>query len=346
MKHRVALIGCGGMAKNHVVRFEELYNRLEVAAIVDIDVERARSVAEMLPNKPLVSASHLDAIPVCDAALLVLPHQLHCDYTLDFLNAGKHILVEKPMANTEAECLRMIDAAKSNRKVLMVAYCMRFHPLIRKMRELIANETYGKTFQLSIWTEQYTEYPEGHWSRSADQLGGGQLFSHGCHYIDLMLWMMGEPVIGSHVGTNLGTPWMEREGTSNVTMKFANGACGYHFGTWGARGSRLKYSFQAHCEKGMLEVAFQDGKLFYHGNLNKHTPGQEEKCNSEVLLETPAYKSTTAEMAHFLDCIETGELPLTDAESSLEGLRVIWELYKAEDENRLANLSGIVKNFK
>ena len=80
-----------------------------------------------------------------------------------------------------------------------------------------------------------------------ETLGGGQLFSHGCHYIDILLAWMGQPVSGTHLGTNFGTPWMEGEGTSNVSLKFANGALGYHFGTWGAKGTRLRYSFHAHC---------------------------------------------------------------------------------------------------
>ena len=81
-----------------------------------------------------------------------------------------------------------------------------------------------------------------------------------------MLWMLGKPVRGSHYGTNRGTPWMEKEGTSNVTIEFENGILGYHFGTWGARGTRLKYSFHAHCEEGMIEAAISEGKLIAHSS--------------------------------------------------------------------------------
>ncbi len=347
MKHKIALIGCGGMAKAHAGRFEELQDRLEVTAVVDIDIERAKAVAELLPNDPVVSTDHRDAFPVCDAALLVLPHHLHCEYTLSFLNAGKHVLAEKPLGNSEDECRQMIEAARRNNRTLMVAYCMRFHPLVIKMKELIHCEAYGKTFQLSIWTEQHTERDPSNWMCRANMVGGGQLFSHGCHYIDLMLWMMGRPVIGSHIGTNLGTPWMEREGTSNVSIMFENGACGYHFGTWGARGTKLGYAFHAHCEEGMLEIDYAKGQLLLHSKLEKHIPGETEGGGrTKVLLEAPAAKSTTIEMAHFLDCIENGTVPLTDAESSLEGLKVIWELYKAEDRKQLADLNGIIKHFK
>lgn len=340
MKHRIALIGCGGMAVSHVRRFEDLYNRLEVAAIVDIDCERAENLAKLLPDKPKVFTDYHDALPCCDVVLMALPHHLHAQCTIDCLNAEKHVLAEKPLANNEEDCIDMIRAAKANNRVLMVAYCMRFHPLLIKMKELITAETYGKCFQLSIWTEQHTERAPDNWMCRKATLGGGQLFSHGCHYIDLMLWMLGHPVIGTHISSNMGTPWMEREGTSNVTITFESGAMGYHFGTWGARGTRHGYAFHAHCEEGMLEFDLAAGKLYLHSNLSKHNPGENENSKISVLAEAPSCKPTIQEMRHFLDCVETGATPITNAIESLEGLKVIWKLYEAEEQLKIANLKG------
>ena len=261
---------------------------------------------------------------------------------MDCLGAGKHVLVEKPMALDETECVEMIEEAKRQDRVLMVAYCMRFHPLVVRMKELIDEKTYGEVFQLSIWTEQLTQRDEGHWSRSAATLGGGQFFSHGCHYIDLLLWMLGKPVRGNHYGTNRGTPWMEREGTSNVTIEFEEGILGYHFGTWGARGSRLKYAFHAHCEKGMLEIDLRAGQLIAHTRAEEHDSGKlVARQQEDVLLEVEHAKHTELEMAHFIDCIENGKRPLTDGPGSLEGLQVIWKLYEAEDRNEVADLRGL-----
>ena len=340
-KLKIGMFGCGGMAKAHALRFEALTDKIEVAALVDLDKERAQAVADLLPGKPLVTADYRETLPLIDAALVVLPHHLHCPVTLDCLNAGKHVLCEKPLANTEAECRAMIDAARRNKRVLMVAYCMRFHPLLRKFKELLDSKTFGECFQLSIWTEQHTEREPGSWVCRADQVGGGQLFSHGCHYIDLMLWIMGKPLWGSHIGSNLGTPWMEREGTSNVSIAFEGGKLGYHFGTWGARGSKLKYSFHAHCEKGMLEWDVTGGKLQFYGDASAHVPGTDPTQKVTLLAEDAFAKPTAEEMSHFVDCVETGAAPLTDPVSSLEGLKVIWKLYEAEDKHELADLRGL-----
>ncbi|MCF6176211.1 MAG: Gfo/Idh/MocA family oxidoreductase [Victivallaceae bacterium] len=340
-KIKIGIIGCGGMAKTHASRFETLMDRIEISALVDLDLEKAQAVADLLPNNPMVTSSYEEALDVCDAMLVVLPHHLHHQVTIDCLNAGKHVLCEKPLANTEQHCREMFEAAQQNKRVLMVAYCMRFHPLVNKLKEYIDNNTFGKCFQLSIWTEQHTEREPDNWMCRKDQVGGGQLFSHGCHYIDLMLWIMGKPVRGSHISSNLCTPWMEGEGTSNVSIEFEDGKLGYHFGTWGARGSKLKYAFHAHCEKGMLELDITAGTLKYYGDAEAHVPGSEAKQQEILLAEEPHAKPTAEEMRHFINCIKTGEKPLTDPVSSIEGLKVIWQLYEAEARHELAALRGL-----
>ena len=327
---RLGLIGCGGMSKSHLRRFHLLAPRLQLAAAVDTEAEKAREVADHVDGvRP--ATDYRDILDDIDAALIALPHHLHHPVAKACLQAGKHVLLEKPMANSEAECLDLIDTAAAAQRTFMIAYCMRFHPLVVAMKKLLDEEAYGEVFQVSIWTEQLTRREPDNWMCKAATLGGGQLFSHGCHYIDILLWYLGKPLSGTHVGTNLGTPWMEWEGTSNVSMQFEGGKLGYHFGTWGARGTRLRYSFHAHCTEGMIEADIQDHRLIAHA-------GGEEK----VLLEIePGGKHTENEMIHFLDCIESGQRPLTDGRGSLQGLRVIWKLYEAECQGVVADLSGL-----
>lgn len=324
---RLAIIGCGGMAETHFAGFGDV-DGIEVTATVDVEADRAAAAADRFDAaRPATDyRSVLDAV---DAALVALPHHLHHPVARDCLEADCHVLLEKPMALDEADCLELIEAADHRELVLMVAYIQRFNPLVTRLKDVLDAGTYGSPFQISIWTEQHTRYPPDHWASDADTLGGGQLFSHGCHYIDLLLWLLGRPVAGTHMGTNTGTPWMDREGTSNVTMQFESGAMGYHFGTWGARGSRLRYAIHAHCTDGMIEADLTNGRLV---GLRD---GQEE-----VLLETAATKSTAAQLAHFVDCIETGRTPRTDGRRSLQSLRVIWRLYEAERREVVADLRG------
>jgi predicted dehydrogenase len=333
---RLALIGCGGISKGHARRFNANSDRMKVVVTLDIDEERARTAAEDI-GADKHATDFREILPEVDAVLIALPHHLHHRVGMECLEAGKHVLMEKPLANTEEECLELIETSKKQDRVLMVAYCMRFHPLLVKVKELIDSKAFGDIFHLSVWTEQYTHPQEGSWLRNAKMLGGGQLFSHGCHYIDILLWLMGKPVQGTHVGTNFGTPWMEMEGTSDVSIRFENGAIGYHMGTWGARGTKLRYSLHAHGTKGMLELDFSNGQLIAH-----HGALEEQKGAKEVLMEVEGHsKNMELEMAHFLDCIETGATPITDGPTSLQGLRTIWRLYEAEQKNIVADLRGL-----
>ncbi len=343
-KLRMGIIGCGGMAANHAKNFAGTGGKIDVAALVDVEIERAKNAAAHFPGNPAVASDYRSILDSVDAVMLVLPHHLHHPVGMECLNAGRHVLCEKPLANTERECLEMIEAARRNSKVLMTAYCMRFNPLVLKFKDFLDNKLLGECFQLSIWTEQYTRYGDSHWSADAEKLGGGQLFSHGCHYIDLLLWIMGKPLRGSHIGTNFGTPWMEREGTSNVSIEFEGGRLGYHFGTWGARGSKLRYSFHAHCEKGMIELELRENVIRAYTDGEVHVPGMNEGQKTAVITnmdKLTAKKNTAEETLHFAECIEKGLKPVTDAVSSLEGLRVIWKLYEAEEKRELADLRGL-----
>lgn len=327
---KLALIGCGGMGQSHLRRFHILNQRLELRAAVDIDPDTAGQVASHFPDCT-TSADYREVLDAVDAVLIALPHHLHHPVALDCLRAGKHVLLEKPMANSEAQCLQLIEEGQRQGVVLMIAYCMRFHPLVTGLRDALAQKRAGDLFQLSIWTEQLTQRAADSWMCRADTLGGGQLFSHGCHYIDLLLWFLGQPLRGLHLGTNRGTPWMEREGTSNVCMEFDGGRLGYHFGTWGARGSRLRYAFHAHCDDGLLEADITGKQLLLHRG-----------SETSVLLQlADSGKHTENEMAHFLDCIETGQAPLTDGPSALRSLRAIWLLYAAEDGSQWADLRDV-----
>ena len=340
---RLGFIGCGGsMAKIHAQGFLECSDIVKITAVCDIVEERARDVASVLDD-PYVTTDYRTMVDHVDAVLVVLPHDLHYECGMFFARHKKHILMEKPLCNSEEECLRLIETCEEEQVVLMCAYPVRYWPGIVKLKELVDSGEYGKIIQMSVWTEQLTRWSETHWGSTA-RLGGGQLFSHGCHYIDLLLWFLGEPVWGAHIGTRVGTPWLLKEGTSAVTMLFENGAIGYHGATWGARGTRMGYDFQIQTERGMLEYDHIAGEVRLFNKNAEHKPGAEGSDQDMQILWTRSgerSKQTQFELRHFIDCIHTGKKPLTDARSSLQGLRVIWKLYDAEAHHVMADLRGL-----
>jgi len=349
---RMGLIGCGTMARSYVAALGALRDRVRFTGFADIDLARAEAAAAAAPGA-VAAADYHDILDHVDAVIVALPHDLHYPVGMDCLKARKHLLMEKPLALTEQECRALIAADTSPDPVFMVGYVMRHDPLWTRMGEYIRNRTFGEAFHVSIWTEQYTDTSRGAWLGEAKRLGGGQLFSHGCHYVDLLLHWLGDPVCGTHVGTNLGTPWMEREGSSNVALKFASGATAYHFGTWGARGSRLRYCAHAHCTGGMLELDHAAGTITLHrdrsgGDLPAldalAAPGEKlESPNRVVVYRRPGEggKAVAAQVGAFLDCIEQRRKPEVSAAASVRSLQVIWKLYEAERANVVADLRGI-----
>ncbi|MBQ9859571.1 MAG: Gfo/Idh/MocA family oxidoreductase [Clostridia bacterium] len=341
-KLRLGLIGCGGMMELHAQSVHECTKELEITAVCDIIRERAEKVAAVL-NNPYITTDYTDMLDYVDAVLVALPHDLHYECGVFFAHNKKHVLMEKPLANSEEECLRLIQVCEEEGVTLMCAYPVRYWPGVVKLKELVDSGEYGKVMQMSIWTEQLTNLGELHWSNTA-RIGGGQLFSHGCHYIDVMMWFLGEPVTGAHVGSRVGTPWLMREGSSMVTLKFASGVIGYHGATWGARGSKQKYSFQVHTEKGLLEYDHFSGVINLYQNFTEHRPDDSDSVQEKRelwRLGGQVTKATEFEISHFVDCVRNNKTPLTNGPSALQGLRVIWALYDAEKQGKMADLRGL-----
>ena len=336
---RLGIVGCGKMMRQHIKGVANVEN-VQVTAFADILLDNAKALAEDYPGA-YITTDYRTMTDCVDAVLVALPHDLHYECGLYFARHGKHVLMEKPLCNTEEECLRLIEACEEEGVVLMCAYPLRYRPGVLKMKELADSGKYGRILQMSLWTEQLTKMgDETSWGATA-RLGGGQFFSHGCHYVDLLLWFLGQPLQGMHFGTNVGTPWMLREGTSIAGFKFANGALGYHGATWGARGTHLGWNFQLMMEKGLLEY---DKKCIRFYNQNAvHDPSRLDGCKYTVIWEDDVLqgKQTQYEIRHFIDCILTGKRPDTHGRNALKSLQVIWKMYDAEKFGVIADLSGI-----
>lgn len=336
-KIRLAIVGCGFISNYHQDAFTKLYDKMEVVGCCDLIRERAEKTAEYLGAEYVCEDYHM-LLDKADAFLLAVPHDQHYPLGMECLRNGKHVLMEKPMALNEKECLDLIHEADRNAVTFMVGYVMRYHPMMIRLKSVIDSKMYGECFSMSIWTEQYSNV-YGYYEKEKN--GGGQFFNHGCHYVDLLMWFLGNPVKGAHMGTNLGTPWMEGEGTSNCIFEFAGGKLGYHFGTWGARGMKHSYAIHAFFEKGMVECCLNDGKMYFH-HQSKEMPYY-ETCDEQIMIFQcePHIHQPVFELEHFADCVLQDKTPTTSGSVSMQSLRVIWRMYEAEEKNVIADLSGI-----
>ncbi len=321
-KTRVALIGCGGISRSHTAGYLALADRVEVKYCCDPFEANANERAEQLGATPVAQyegiLSEVDAVDICT------PHHLHHPQAKAALEAGCHVLVEKPMANLRHECEELADLAEAKGRRLMVAYVLRYMPALERLKEVVAAGTYGDLIQIASSVEALVSGDRLPWAAKKDQLGGGVMFSHGCHTIDVMIDVAGPVNRVAMLGNNVNAEWMEGEGTAQMILEFASGALGHHTSSWAMVHKHAIPSVRAWLRDGFLELAGQ--------NLVAYV-GSESKVLYEHQADTPPAMSRQIE--HYVDCCQNDRQPRTDARSAIESLKVIWAAYKSRETGRM-----------
>lgn len=342
-KVKLGLVGCGKMMYSHCLSMLEAGN-IEITAVCDINLENAKKTAEQLGiDKTYYTDDYRTMIGKCEAVLLPLPHNIHYEVALFFARHKVHVLVEKNMCASEEECRRLIKACEEEGVVLMCAYPVPYRPAVVKLKEMVDSGDYGKVIMMSSWTEQQTMPHVFGWNAD-NRVGGGQFWCHGCHYVDVLLRFLGNPVRGTHVGTRAGHNGnMLKESSSLVTMEFESGAVGFHSATWCARGTRLGWTLDIMTEKGLIHYDREDGEIRFYAGQSRRTPGESLSKDYELVWSEPASmsKQTHFEIRHFANCILNGTKPWTDGYSTMQGQRCITALYDAEEHGTVADLRGM-----
>jgi len=188
---RVALVGCGAVAERYHLPALLACPDVQVVACVDISVERARALANRA-NAPHAVSNHRELAGQIDLAIVAVPNALHEPIACDILAAGVHVLVEKPMGRTTAECDRMIAAATAAQVVLAVGHDFRFFPIARFARDWFAAAPLGPIRRVDIRQSAGSRWPSVVPDVLARSAGGGALITFGIHLVDLLHWWLGE----------------------------------------------------------------------------------------------------------------------------------------------------------
>lgn len=314
---RTAVVGLNmGLAHANAYALSE---KSDLRYVVDLDEHKAKSVAAELVCEP--ETDWRKVLPEVDAISFATPHHLHAPMALEAIRMGKHVLIEKPLALSEAECAELIREAEAHGVVLMVAYIVRYRPEVQLLKQIVDSGQYGRPLNANCWVESYLRPAPESWFAKRATLGGGVLFSHGCHYIDLLTWLLGKPVQVAGLGTRLGTEWMEGEGTHHSILKFESGALAHQITSWGLK---------VNCKPALLHVHTPEACLVLYGSKLEAVTAE----GRQLLYEPPGDRNPKAgalhQIEHFLDCIATGGKPLTDGMAGLESQRVIWSIYNQE----------------
>jgi len=234
-KVRVGVIGMG-MGRNHAIHYRDC-PEAEVIALCDQDGERLARVAGEMKAPPALYSSWEDLLadPRVDAVSVVLPNVLHAPVTLRALEAGKHVMCEKPLAMHAAEAQEMVDTARRLGRKFMVHFNVRFWPTSQAIKRAIDDGHLGHIYYArSVWHRQRGIPRMGGWFTQKEKAGGGALIDIGVHRLDLAMWFMGYPrpvsVSGATYGY-LGRSLAEKEGVTfdvddmaTAFIRFDNGA--------------------------------------------------------------------------------------------------------------------------
>ena len=242
-KIRVGIVGCGGIAnRKHFPSISRLPD-VEMVAFCDIIIERAQAAAASYgPPDSLVCEDYHDLIARddIDVVHVCTPNNSHAEITIAALNAGKHVMCEKPMAKTAAEAKAMLEAYRSSGKLLTIGYQNRFREDTLFMKSLCDDGELGEIYFAKALAIRRRGVPTHGVFTEKEKQGGGPLIDLGTHALDIALWMMQnyEPasVLGSTFdkigkigsGANGFGPWnpatYEVEDSAFGLIKFRNGA--------------------------------------------------------------------------------------------------------------------------
>lgn len=231
---KLGIVGAGAIAQRNASEAARS-GAAEIVGVFDINHKVARDMARALKAPFCTSYEALLDTPGLEAVLMSTPHHLHRPMTVEAANRGKHVMVEKPIANTMAEAEEMIDACRRNGVALAVNYSFRYLPKIQKAKELIDAGALGEITGIHIAQQSYKDrgYYVGAQSNSPDdwraskaKCGGGFLIMTVCHAVDYIYYITGLRATRTYAEyATLGSP-AEVEDIISVSFRLNNGAVG------------------------------------------------------------------------------------------------------------------------
>ena len=308
----VALFGSGWIMDFHA-RGILAHTGGRLVAVANHREESARALAERHAiERVTTNWEGLATDPEVDAAVVATPNALHAPQTIALLRNGKHVLVEKPMAISVAECDAMIEASKASGARLMVAHCWRFRDEVLAMRDRIASGALGTIVKTRGYGVHAGWGPSG-WFTDPVLAGGGALVDMGVHAIDTARFLLGDPE-PVEVCARLGTRYADERYTVDddgiLLITWSNGTNSIvESGWWQPRAGGLEADTEVYGTSGYARIWPPEPapEGYDHGSQ-------------------PMY---TAQMAEFLDAIAAGREPRSSGEDGRIVMRVVEEAYRS-----------------
>ncbi len=340
-KLRVAVIGCGSIAKHrHLVEYKQ-HNQADIVAVCDIVEARAKEMtakygATAYTNyHTLLNSEQVDAVSVC------LPNYLHAPVSIDALNAGCHVLCEKPMATSQQEAEDMIRAAKANHKKLMIAHNQRFVASHIKAKKLIAKGELGKIYSFrttfghggpEAWSADGAES----WFFKKEQAFIGAMGDLGVHKADLLRYLLGEEFteVSAIVETNAKANATVDDNAVCI-LKSASGVIGTLTASW-AYNTTEDNSTIIYGEKAVLRIEDDPN----YGLIVQYSNGDTINYQLGKIQSNEAGGQTTTHVIdHFIASIVEDKEPLINGEEGMKSLNIILAALESSKTKQLIQIA-------
>ncbi|MDR1692163.1 MAG: Gfo/Idh/MocA family oxidoreductase [Oscillospiraceae bacterium] len=340
---RVAVIGTGNISPMHIQGYLAYPERCEITALCDIVPDKCReknarfglNAAVFDSHQALLSGAEIDLVSICT------PPYTHAEIAVNCLKAGRHVLVEKPMAASVAECDGMNRAATASGSVVFSVVAQnRFRASVWNLKRVLDSGMIGKIVHAQIdshWWRGHSYY-DLWWRGLWEKEGGGPTLNHAVHHIDMLGWMMGLPDSVCAMMANTSHDNSEVEDLSVAVLRYANGALAQVTSSVVHHGEEQQVIFQG--EKARVSAPWRVAASLSQPNgfPVRNTPLEEELT---AFFDAPppfAHEGHTGQIGDVLTSIERGGSPLVGGEDGRRTVELIAGIYKAASGNRTVTL--------
>lgn len=335
---KYALIGCGRIAVNHVKAVAN--NNLEFVAMCDVDDSKFDIMLDKAGARDFADVARyadykhmLEEHPEIELVAIATESGIHAQIALDCIDAGKNVIIEKPIAMSIEDADEIIRRA--NEKGVKVAACHqnRFNVAIQKLREALEADRFGRLSHGSInvrWNRNKDYYDQASWRGTWEQ-DGGCLMNQCIHGIDLLRWMMGNEATEVYAATRQQFhDYLEAEDVGVGVVKFANGAVGTIEGTTNVYPENLEETLYVFGENGTAKIG---GTSCNNIDVWDFTDERDEDATARGLQEATSNvygNGHTALYADMMDAIQNNRAPYVDAVAGRNALEIVLAMYKSQ----------------
>jgi predicted dehydrogenase len=334
------IIGCGVIADFHANALFGLSEDAVLVGVADARLPAAERFAREKQVRAFESVDELLACPEIDVVTICVPSGLHAELAIKAANAGKHIIVEKPMAITKEQLDAMEEACERNGVMLSSVAQSRFTSGVRKAKQAIEEGYLGKLVCADVYmkfnrSQEY--YNTGGWRGTKAMDGGGALMNQGIHGVDLLLYLAGDVKSVYAVSKTLARQ-IEVEDTLSAVLEFKSGATGVIQATTSVYPGYPR-RLELNGDKGT--IVLEEGNLIRWDMEDTTLPAVTLKSNVRSSASTPTDFSADNHTKQFKDVIQAlrgGTKPLVDLREGRRAVDLILAIYQSAEEKRVIEL--------